>query len=328
MMSLRRSSTTCRRAAGALRGLLADPNRETLADRAPTRSPTTSRPGGVVYQSVDIQIAAPTRGRIAAGDYLAVIGDVHPGDNPLMQGLFANRFPGVAQLMDRFGEDVGSRFALLLPPWGPGMQVDARGIPTPPDDTVYIGLHPDAQAPGGARTWARRARVDGGTSSTAPANCASRCSTSSDCPSSSWPCGRSSCSAASARAAPDDRPYGAAARAVGARRRRLDDPRLLRSPERGMPRRVFAKSPTTQAVLPRLRQPGPARIRRATLRPRPVPAVQISFSEMLPAPDECWLSDAAGRRYASDCGSSRSTRPGFRWLDRAERGGCRRPRPG
>src|SRR5262249_31716915 len=72
---------------------------------------------------------------------------------------------------------------------------------------------------------------------------------------------------------------------------------------RGMPRRVFAKSPrerkpmfldTTSPVLGRILR------RHARQAADDTPDARISFSEMLPAPDECWLADPDGNRYVSE----------------------------
>src|SRR5262249_18522691 len=73
--------------------------------------------------------------------------------------------------------------------------------------------------------------------------------------------------------------------------------------DRGMPRRVFTKSPlerkpmyldTETAILGRIlcRQARQAAAADADAR--------IRFSEMLPAPDDCWLDDPDGNRYVAE----------------------------
>jgi hypothetical protein len=88
--------------------LMRDPDLATLAARAAAifadHQPAW-RHG--VYQSADIQFAADSADAIAAGDYRAVIADVHPGDNPLAQGLFAHRMPDPAAFDRAFTDEVG-----------------------------------------------------------------------------------------------------------------------------------------------------------------------------------------------------------------------------
>src|SRR5262249_9061326 len=68
------------------------------------------------FQSADVQIAAPDAGAVAAGGYLAVIGDVHPGANPLMQGVFAQRHPDLAAFLRTVEAATGPGMPFLLPP--------------------------------------------------------------------------------------------------------------------------------------------------------------------------------------------------------------------
>ena len=49
------------------------------------------------HQSVDLQLAARDEQAIRDGHYLAVVGDSHPGANPLFQGVFAHRHPAPAR---------------------------------------------------------------------------------------------------------------------------------------------------------------------------------------------------------------------------------------
>jgi hypothetical protein len=72
--------------------------------------------------------------------------------------------------------------------------------------------------------------------------------------------------------------------------------------DRGMPRRLFMKSPlerkpmyldTESAVLSRI-------LCRQARHAREEPGTRMEFTEMLPAPDECWLADADENRYVSE----------------------------
>ncbi len=104
-----------------LAAVVADPDATTVGTRAATAFDghlATWRHG--VFSSVDIQIAAAGERAVADGDYLAVVGDVHPGGNPLMQGVFAQRHPDLAALMRAFDDHVGAANPMLLPPFAPG----------------------------------------------------------------------------------------------------------------------------------------------------------------------------------------------------------------
>ena len=70
-----------------------------------------------------------------------------------------------------------------------------------------------------------------------------------------------------------------------------------------MPRRVFAKSPLERKPMYLdLDSPVLARIvcRHARAAERETPGVRMSFTEMLPAPEECWLADPDGNRFVSE----------------------------
>src|SRR6185295_17635157 len=79
--------------------LLADPAPSPLPARArlafADRAPAWRFSG---HQSVDLQIAARDEQAIRDGEYLAVLGDSHPGANPLLQGDYARRHPAPARL--------------------------------------------------------------------------------------------------------------------------------------------------------------------------------------------------------------------------------------
>jgi hypothetical protein len=106
-----------------------------------------------VFQSVDLQVAAGDPHAIAAGDWLGVIGDVHPGAAPIIQGVFAHRAPDPQALVRAWAVDVGRRVAFLMPPWSPQIGVEARGIAVTPEDAVHIATRPDGRAQAPRRTW-------------------------------------------------------------------------------------------------------------------------------------------------------------------------------
>ena len=170
--------------------VLADPDPATIGERAAAifsdRLPAWRH---AAFHSIDLQIAAHDEADVATSEWLAVIGDMHLGNNPLMQGVFAHRHPDPPTLLRLQHNAVGSRFPVLMPPFAPGIGVDARGMPLLPDDAIRIAAMPDTRAPGGQPIWLpHELRVDGTTaptSSTAAAACGCRCSRCSGCRSSS-----------------------------------------------------------------------------------------------------------------------------------------------
>lgn len=291
-----------------LETLLADPDPATVGARAAAafadREPTW-RHGA--FQSVDLQIAAASEEAAAAGDYLGVVGDVHVGHNPLFQGVFAHRHPDPAAFLSRFSEVIGPGMPILLPPWGPGMFVESRGMPVSPDDAVHIAVMPTTRAQGGRRTWL---------------------------PDELFVEGREVVDASGEVRLPIDEVFGipifvSAVRTFTLLPQQEHAPRMtigrmvLRRegwsipatdiPERAddvaafardrdMPRRVFMKSPlerkpmyldTESAALSRI-------LCRQARHARETPGARIEFTEMLPGPDECWLADADGNRYVSE----------------------------
>lgn len=289
--------------------VLRDPDPATLAERAAAafadREPAWRES---VYHSADVQIAAASLEAVAAGDYLAVIADVHPGDNPLVQGLFGHRHPDPEWFDRAFATEVGARWPLLMPPWGPGMGVDARGIGRLPDDTIYIGINPESLAPAGSRTWRvgellvdGEDLVDGGgelrvaladvfglpifvmgvrTFEPFPdADHAARLEI-----------GRVVLRRETWNVPAGEIPQRAGDLAAWAR-------------ERGMPRRVFVKTPIERKpFFLDLESPVLTRIAGRHIRHAGAasPDERIRFSEMLPDPGACWLTDDGGARFTSE----------------------------
>jgi hypothetical protein len=105
-----------------------------------------------VFHSPDIQIAARDAGAVEAGDFTAVVGDFHPGANPLGQGTFANRHPDRPAFLSNYAADVGSPQVILLPPRNGGVRMTARMMPaiTLPSD-VHVTVSPQVRMPAGYR---------------------------------------------------------------------------------------------------------------------------------------------------------------------------------
>jgi hypothetical protein len=237
-----------------------------------------------------------------------VVGDVHPGANPLVQGLFAHRHPDLRGLRRLLDDAVGPYRVLLLPPFGPGMGVEARGVPLTFDDDVHIAVMPETRAQGGRRTWLpHELSVDG--DDVVDRDGALRVPVLDAFGMAIFIAGvrafelypggphtarvtlgrtvlRRECWRVPAAAVPGD------ARALAAFGR-----------DRGMPRRVFAKSPLERKPMyVDLDSPSLARIlcRHAARAAREAPGQPLRFTEMLPAPEQCWLADAEANRYVSE----------------------------
>jgi len=264
------------------------------------------RPG--VFSSADVQIAAVNEAAVEHGDYLAVIGDIHLGGNPLVQGVFAHRHPNPQAFFEDFVAAVGSGLPVLMPPWAPGLGVESRGLPATTDDMVHIAVLPETRAPDGRRTWLPGELlvegmdlVDRGGDLRIPlidvfwlpifvsgVRLLTLLPEAEHVP--RMTIGRTVLRREGWRIAPADVPA------------RAEDVAAF-AYERGMPRRVFTKSPLERKpmyldveshVLCRVlcRQ-----ARQAAARPVAEP---ITFTEMLPQPEDCWLADRDGGRYVAE----------------------------
>ena len=261
-----------------------------------------------VFQSVDVQIAARDEAAIAAGDYLAVIGDVHPGNNPLIQGLFAHRHPDPSAFRRAISGDLGPGLPALLPPYAPGLSVDARTFPATSNDWIHIAVMPDTRAQNGRRTWFPHELLIDGTDVI---------DTTGEL---RVPVGDvfgivifiAGVRAFELLSEEEHAPRVTIGRAVIRREswsipatdvppRPEDIPAFARKHQ--MPRRVFAKSPLERKPMyldtesPVLAQILCRHARRAAAE---APHNNFRFTEMLPTPDQCWLADANDNRYVSE----------------------------
>jgi Lantibiotic dehydratase, N terminus len=291
-----------------LEALLADPDPTTIGARAEAvfadREPTW-RLGE--FQSVDVQIAAHGEAGLAAGDFLGVVGDVHVGHNPLMQGVFAHRHPDPPGYLARYAEAAGPRMPFLLPPWGPGMFVESRGMPVSPDDAILIAVMPTTRAQGGRRTWLPdELYVEG--REVADASGEVRVSIDDVF---AMPIFVSAVRSFTLLPAQEHAPRVTIGRMVLRREgwsipateipERADDVAAF-ARDRGMPRRVFMKSPLERKPMYLdVESPTLSRILcRQARHARETPGTRMEFTEMLPGPDECWLADADGNHYVSE----------------------------
>jgi hypothetical protein len=294
---------------GRLATVVADPDAATVGRRAAAAFGDhlgTWRHG--VFSSVDVQIAAADEGAVADGEYLAVIGDVHPGGNPLIQGVFAHRHPEPAALLRVFDDHVGLANPMLLPPFAPGMGVDGRGIPLTPAGTINIAVMPDARAQAPRRTWLPdELLVDG--DEVVDRSGQLRMSVYDVF---AMPVFISGVRAFELLPDVDHSPRVTLGRTVLRRegwsvpaaevpRHAEDVARLAR--DRRMPRRLFTKSPLERKPMYLdVESPALCRIlcRQARKAAESSPQARIGFTEMLPGPAQCWLADPDGRRYVSE----------------------------
>jgi lantibiotic biosynthesis dehydratase-like protein len=292
-----------------LANVLAEPNpqrvgawaAEVFADHRPSW-----RTG--VFQSVDVQVAARDAAAVARGDYLAVVGDVHPGANPLMQGLFAHRHPDASELLRMTEAAIGRGVPLLLPPLAPGISVDARGFPLTSENAIHIAALPDTRAQQPRRTWLpHELLVDNGdlvdrsgelriplVDAFGMAIFITAIRTFEMLPDEPhaprMTIGRVVLRRESWNLGPGEVPHDAA-----------HIPHFAR--EHGMPRRVFAKSPLERKPMyldiesPTLARILCRHVRRAAA---DAPDEPIRFTEMLPSPEQCWLHDIEGNSYVSE----------------------------
>ena len=271
---------------------------ETFADHGPAWPLS-------VFQSVDVQIAATDLAAIEAGEFLAVVGDFHPG-NPLTQALFSTRFPDTERFRTIWHADVGEPIVAPILMRSPGIRLSARNImdATNPDDVHLLG-------PGitpthlGYRSLQIADLVVRGTDVVEPAGgfsaplvdlfflpmFVSAMRTFAPFPEVGprIAIGRTVLRRATWRARSSDRPAGASGMARWAA-------------ELGLPRRVFClPAGEAKPVFVDFESAALARnLHRMLARAAATnPDAPVRFAEMLPGPDQCWLEHGAAR-YTSE----------------------------
>ncbi len=81
----------------------------------------------------------------------------------MMQGVFAHRHPDPPRMLRMVEAAIGRGVPLLLPPYAPGLGVDARTAPVTAEHHIHIAAMPDTRAPQPRRTWLpHELLVDGG----------------------------------------------------------------------------------------------------------------------------------------------------------------------
>jgi len=253
---------------------------------------------GSTYHSADLQIAAASIDAVARGDFLVVLGDFHGGDNPLAQGLFGLRHPDPAAMMRRISTEAG-RGVHLSPPRRGVVEMTARSWPMHPEGDIVV-MSGDEPAPAGASRVALEDVVvdDGHVSDRAgtfrvplaqflylPIFVASLRSFD--------PISGHDARAQIGRLVVRRASWSARAAELPA----SPDDLVAWARHRGLPRRVFARSPLERK--PKYIDFDSPSLRRtlvrfvATARER-APSAAVEFTEMLPGPEDCWLQSDAG----------------------------------
>jgi hypothetical protein len=253
------------------------------------------------YHSADLQIAAADAGAVGRGDFQIVLGDFHGGDNPLAQGLFAHRHPLPDTIAARTRNEIGPRVELLPPRHGP-VDMTARMFPVYAEGDVLV-LSGDEPTPPGTRAVqiADVVLADGEITDREQTfrvplaellflpifvSAVRTFDPVGDDP----PGRRTTISRTVIRRAR----WTASARELAAAGNDLAD----WGRRRGLPRRVFARSPLERKpMFVDLESPALRRVLRrwsATTAER-APGARIELTEMFPGPRDCWLEDEIGR---------------------------------
>jgi Lantibiotic dehydratase, N terminus len=288
--------------------LLAAGNDATIAERAAAAFADYGDAWPLsVYYSADLQIAAAGIEAIEQGDFRVVIGDFHGGSNPLVQGIFARRHPDPDAFGNWVSADVRPPVVIFRPRGGP-VPMTARMFPfAQGTDNIHVVPGPGHTAPEGVRAVAvDELSVDEGHVSDRDGSFRVPLADLLWLPifvssvrsfdpfgargSERVTIGRTvvrrarwSCPAGELPGEPD---------AIASWARNQGTPRrvFVRSPLERKPIFVDLASPTLLCVLTRFLRPAADK----------TPNAPVIFTEMLPAPDECWLTDSAGR-YTSEC---------------------------
>jgi hypothetical protein len=253
------------------------------------------------YQSADIQIAAASTAAIDRGDFQVVLGDFHGGANPLAQGIFAHRCPQPGSVAERVTAELGPLVS-LLPPRRGVVPMTARLFPVFGGEGNIVIVAGAEPAPPGTRAVGIRDVVVGNDGHVSDRAGSFRVPLAellflpifvsairSFDPIGAHVEGRATIGRTVVRRAswsvpvrdlppaPDD--LGAWAR------------------DRGLPRRVFARSPLERKpVFVDFESPSLRRTLARFVAPAvdQAPGAPVQFTEMLPGPEECWLQSASG----------------------------------
>ena len=253
---------------------------------------------GSTYHSADLQIAAASTHAAARGDFLLVLGDFHGGDNPLAQGLFGHRHPDPAAMMRRIAAEAGPGVH-LSPPRRGVVEMTARSWPMYPEGDIVV-MSGDEPGPAGTRRVALEdVVVDDGYVSDGAGTFRVRLADFLHLPifvaslRSFDPVGEHDGRAQIGRLVVRRASWSARAAELPAR----PDDLAAWARDRGLPRRVFARSPLERK--PKYVDFESASLRRtlgrfvAPSRER-APDAPVEFTEMLPGPEGCWLQSDAG----------------------------------
>jgi hypothetical protein len=289
--------------------LLANSDRSTLGERARARFSDHVPAWPIsVFHSPDIQIAAADLEAVERGDYAVVIGDYHPGTNPLGQGIFSHRHPDRQRFLETWGSDVGTPTVYPWPPRSPQVPMTARLMPASnlPTDILVLPPMPQVRARHGARVvQASEVIVDGDTitdregSFRAPLHAlfwspmlVATVFSYEPFPKAAHTdritLGRTVFRREGWRIAVGDCPTDPAAVAGWARNHGMPRRVFLRMPDEGKPTYLDVESPVLARVFCR------------QIHRRAESADQlVAVSEMLPGPEDCWL-ELDGERYTSE----------------------------
>jgi hypothetical protein len=253
---------------------------------------------GSAYHSADLQIAAASTSAVERGDFLVVLGDFHGGDNPLAQGLFGLRHPDPAAMLRRIAGEAGQGVH-LSPPRRGVVEMTARSWPMYPEGDIVV-MTGDEPAPAGtSRTALEDVTVgDGFVSDRAgtfhvplaqflylPIFVAALRSFD--------PVGGRGERAQMGRLVVRRESWSHEAGALPA----TADDLAAWARDRGLPRRVFARSPLERKPKyvdfesPSLRR---TLVRFVAAARERAPHAPVEFTEMLPGPEQCWLESDAG----------------------------------
>ena len=256
-----------------------------------------------VYHSADIQIAAADADAIRRGDFELVLGDFHGGDNPLGQSLFAHQHPQPGAIEARTASEIGPRVELLPPRHGP-VGMTARMFPTYGKGDVLI-VSGDEPTPPGTRAVQISDVVlaDGEVTDRAGSfhvplaellflpifiSAIRTFDLFGDDVTERVTIGRTVVRRAR---------WKAAAQELASAGDRLDE----WASDRGLPRRVFARSPLERKpMLVDFSSPALRGIvcRWAAMTAERASGAHMELTEMLPDRDQCWLEDEVGRHMS------------------------------